>query len=473
MAGAGHHVYYRDDQSLLHAGAGAPASIFTSFIALSILSVTGQAIAGVVNTSVSQKVIALLRKDIAARVLRMPIGALEQLRAPRIMAVLNNDIDSISAFALFFPSYVEALALMIGGFAYLLVLSPVAAGFAASAVAGGIVMSGCAHSLRRKDYMQIRAAQDDLQNSYKAITDGAKELRMNRGLREVVYRDLLCGSVDSIAERRIAAMRQSWLVDALGVAIFFFVIGGLIAYGLAHGMDKAVMAAAVIVLFFIRTPVSQLVSALPIVAQAHIAMKRIVSLMSEFSVGLLDIPLMHEKTELGLDFESVQLKDVTYAFRDSSGKSAFSLGPVDVHVRRGEVLFVTGKNGCGKTTLIKILLGLYRPSGGDISLNGRPVGSQMIDDYRQLFSVVFSDYYLFESFQGGCGARVRRERLSAAIRACRESSARKRVLLDNRFVDRRAQAPCADSHLSGGPAYFGFRRMGGGSGSGVPAHVLP
>jgi putative ATP-binding cassette transporter len=66
----------------------------------------------------------------------------------------------------------------------------------------------------------------------------------------------------------------------------------------------------------------------------------------------------------------------------------------------GEVVFLVGGNGSGKSTLGKILTGLYPPEKGEIRLNGRPVTDENRDNYRQLFSSVFSDFYLFENLLG-------------------------------------------------------------------------
>ena len=66
----------------------------------------------------------------------------------------------------------------------------------------------------------------------------------------------------------------------------------------------------------------------------------------------------------------------------------------------GELVFVVGGNGSGKTTLGKLLVGLYTPESGEISLDGVAVGPENVEDYRQLFSAVFSDFYLFDRLLG-------------------------------------------------------------------------
>jgi putative ATP-binding cassette transporter len=76
------------------------------------------------------------------------------------------------------------------------------------------------------------------------------------------------------------------------------------------------------------------------------------------------------------------------------------LGPIDFTLYSGELLFLTGGNGSGKTTLAKILTGLYVPEAGTIRLNGELITDENREYYREHFSVVFSDFWLFESLLG-------------------------------------------------------------------------
>jgi putative pyoverdin transport system ATP-binding/permease protein len=59
-----------------------------------------------------------------------------------------------------------------------------------------------------------------------------------------------------------------------------------------------------------------------------------------------------------------------------------------------------GGNGSGKSTLAKLITGLYLPDSGKICLDGTPITNQNRETYRQLFSTVFSDFYLFERLLG-------------------------------------------------------------------------
>jgi putative ATP-binding cassette transporter len=69
-------------------------------------------------------------------------------------------------------------------------------------------------------------------------------------------------------------------------------------------------------------------------------------------------------------------------------------------VRPGELLFLVGGNGSGKTTLAKLLTGLYAPEAGEVRLDGAPVTDATRDRYRELWTVVFSDAFVFDRLLG-------------------------------------------------------------------------
>ena len=91
---------------------------------------------------------------------------------------------------------------------------------------------------------------------------------------------------------------------------------------------------------------------------------------------------------------------MTFTYHDDRDDHGFSLGPLDLTLRRGEIVVLAGGNGSGKTTLVKLLAGLYRPESGVVRIDGRAVANADGEAYRQLFSVVFADGYLFPDLRG-------------------------------------------------------------------------
>ncbi len=384
----------------LHGG-GATWELLARFAGLCLLSVGGTAIAGVGNSIVGQKIIASLRKDISARILRAPIAALEAHRSYRLMSVLTGDVDTVSAFTFNFSAYAIALAITVGSFVYLFTLSPIVFLLAIVSLAAGIVINMISQRGWIRDYEGVRVAQDELHKQYRAITDGAKELKISRPRRGRVHGLLLSGAADRIATLKSRAMRLHWLADAGGSAVFFLVIGLLLAGQTKFGIDAGVISGAVIVLLYVKGPVEQIAGALPVFDQAGISFARIAALSAELNQHEPNIEIADAAETSLPSIHAIELRGVTYAFPCKDGIAPFALGPIDLAIRAGELLFVVGENGSGKTTLIKLLLGLYAPQQGEILLDGKLILPETRDDYRQLFTTIFSDYYLFDDLAYG------------------------------------------------------------------------
>jgi len=92
---------------------------------------------------------------------------------------------------------------------------------------------------------------------------------------------------------------------------------------------------------------------------------------------------------------SIEMEQVVHSYESET--DAFSLGPIDLSFRPGEAVFVSGGNGSGKTTFVKLLCGLYVPESGQLRYNGVPVNNLNREEYRSKFAAVFSDFCLSDT----------------------------------------------------------------------------
>lgn len=98
-----------------------------------------------------------------------------------------------------------------------------------------------------------------------------------------------------------------------------------------------------------------------------------------------------EKIHTSFDkIESIEFKDVSFAY---PGNEKNTINNMSFKINKGEKIAIVGENGAGKTTAIKLLCGLYKPTYGEITVNGKNINKFSKDDYFDLFSVVFQDYY--------------------------------------------------------------------------------
>ena len=92
------------------------------------------------------------------------------------------------------------------------------------------------------------------------------------------------------------------------------------------------------------------------------------------------------------DSYEIEFVDVSYKYLKSEKEA---LSHLNLKIRRGEKLAVVGLNGAGKTTMIKLLLRLYDPSEGYITLNGTDIRKFRREEYYRLFAPVFQDVEIF------------------------------------------------------------------------------
>jgi ABC-type multidrug transport system fused ATPase/permease subunit len=90
----------------------------------------------------------------------------------------------------------------------------------------------------------------------------------------------------------------------------------------------------------------------------------------------------------------IVFKNVWYRY-SGTAEDAYALKNINVVLRSGEKVSVVGFNGAGKTTFIKLLLGLYEPTRGEILINGKNRNAYSAKSLRRYMSAVFQDYKIF------------------------------------------------------------------------------
>jgi putative ATP-binding cassette transporter len=147
------------------------------------------------------------------------------------------------------------------------------------------------------------------------------------------------------------------------------------------------------------SPLSILTTGLPVFGRAKVSLQKVRQLGDQLKKQAVqaDAP---NKCEVCTGFSGLSLQGVTHSFHREKENRNFTLGPINLSFKSGELVFLVGGNGSGKTTLAMLLIGLYMPEQGGIRWNGEAVDDHNRDNYLQNFSVIFSDFYLFDELYG-------------------------------------------------------------------------
>ncbi|MEN8642542.1 cyclic peptide export ABC transporter [Pseudomonas sichuanensis] len=389
----------------LHSDGGLQQGVVLAFIGLCVVALVSSICSDIGTNYVGQHVIAALRKQLGEKVLAAPIEQIEQYRSHRLIPVLTHDVDTVSDFAYVFAPLAISLTVTLGCLGYLAYLSLPMFLLVLLAVGVGSVIQYAARARGIRGFVAARDAEDQLQKHYQAIAEGAKELRIHRTRRQRMLNHGIRETADGIRDTQVRSINTFVIAKSLGSMLFFLVIGlALTLQSLWPANDKSVISGFVLVLLYMKGPLEHLITTLPIISKAQIALRRIAELSQRFSSPEPHLLLENAPQANDKALHSLELVDVTYTYPTNPGIEPFTVGPVSFKVKPGEILFIVGGNGCGKTTLIKLLLGLYEPHQGHVAVNGQPVVASNRDDYRQLFTTVFADYYLFDEVIGGAQA---------------------------------------------------------------------
>jgi putative ATP-binding cassette transporter len=250
-------------------------------------------------------------------------------------------------------------------------------------------------------FRRARASENDLQKHYQGLLHGMKELKLHQRRREDFLTKVLSGAAGLFRTEVIFGMRIYSVATSWGQLLVFVIIG-ISVFGLRGTLaaGDGVLTGFIMALLYLMSPLQVVMNAAPGLARARTAIKNI----EDLGLKLTQAAVAEES---GIADSSsrilpvrVELTGVTYTYKTEDSADAFTLGPIDLSLEPGELLFITGGNGSGKTTLAKLLVGLYIADQGMIYCNGKLITDQNRDSYRQLFSAVFSDFFLFESLLG-------------------------------------------------------------------------
>ena len=376
-----------------------PKKLILSFLGLCLLLPSLRLLSAYLTVSISQGAIFGMRMDLAAKILQSPLRRLEELGGNKIYASLTTDIAVITQVLTNLPIVIMHLAIVAGGLTYLFYLN-VSAGLGIVIVTlAGSALYVIVSRIGQKYFATARVQMDKLFKHMDALTRGTKELKLHATRRENFLGEHLESTANSLKDQLTRGMVIFAAGGSMGHIMFFLAVGFCVFWlpSINPEITPEIVTGYSLVILFLLNPLEVLTNFAPALMNGAVSYKKV----HELGISLKRSDNHQGNTEQPeKQFESIQYKDITHTYHVEKEDRAFTMGPINLTFRPGELIFLVGGNGSGKTTLAKMLVGLYAPESGEILLDGEPVTTKNRDGFRQHFTGVFADFFLFEDLIG-------------------------------------------------------------------------
>lgn len=378
-----------------------PNSLAWSFVALAIVALTTSIISQFILISLAQQSIFRLRLSLSRQILATDLADLEKLGASRLLASLTDDIQAVADAVRLIPFLCIDLAIVAGCLLYIIWLSWQV--FFLVFLLMILALSSCQWLLHRgrKYLARAREEQDRLFADFRAISDGTKELKLSYQRREAFLTEDLEPAAATSRYYNTRGLTMFAATSSWGKLIFFFAVGFvLFALPKLVTLNLQTLSGYVLTFTYLMLPMENLIASLPVLGRAGVAIDKIESLNLSLTNSVKPTA---PPPAAQAQWQELKLKQVTYTYHIEQEDRQFVLGPIDLTLHPGEIVFIVGGNGSGKSTLAKLILGLYAPESGAIYWNGQRLDAddaQQSEAYRQQFSAIFTDFYLFDRLIG-------------------------------------------------------------------------
>lgn len=383
------------------------------FAGLALVALVTSIIARVMLIRLSQDAVFQLQMRLSHQILASELNHLEHLGTPRLLATLTEDVQAISNAVSIIPFLCINIAIVTGSLVYITWLSwkvlLIVLGLSV------IALSSCSVLLKRgrKLLAKAREEQDLLFNHFRTVTEGVKELKLHASRRQDFLAEDLQTTAANFRRHNTQGLTLFATTDSWGKLIFFFAIG-LVLFVLPHwiAINPQTLSGYILTFTYLIGPMESITNKLPLISKANVALQKIEALgfslesrAEATTVQPQDWRIQNSKyktpnPQSPITWQHLEIKGVTHTYRSDQDDINFTLGPINLTLQPGELVFIIGGNGSGKSTLAKLITGLYIPETGEIWFDRQPINEQNREWYRQLFSVVFSDFYLFDRLLG-------------------------------------------------------------------------
>ncbi|MEO1627993.1 MAG: cyclic peptide export ABC transporter, partial [Bacteroidota bacterium] len=351
------------------------------------------------SIELSQRLYWRLRMEILQLLLRADYQQLYR-KENKIHSALLYDIGALVQASLSIIEFMTSSVIVLACLIYMASLSVSLFAITLLTASSGILVYNIRARHHNRQFEITRDLEDGFMKKFNDLLYGFKEVYMDRRKGT----EIMDRHIRGIAKRAYDNNTKAYIGflnnQITGTVLFYLLIASIMLFfSIWLEIEAATTVSFLFILLYLLSSIETIMVLLPGFARAKISLDRLTGLKSELEGA--DQVVQEVSHRMSIDeFENIVMRDIVFAYDGKEGEQSFRIGPIGLEVTKGETLFIYGGNGSGKTTLVYALLGLLKAHSGSIHFNGRRLDAQSFADYKALFSVVFSDFYLFDEIYG-------------------------------------------------------------------------
>lgn len=340
-----------------------------------------------------------IRINLADKVKQVELSFMERMGSNNLYSRLTQNDTLIAQSVPPLVSGFQMFTLMIFSLLYLAYVSPISFVITMIALAIGVMYFLSLTRFIKKSLRVVRQKQDVYFKSISHLVNGFKEIKMNHQKGEDLSGRIRTVAGEAQEIKRIVGKHESrlWGFGRLFIYALLPVLIFVIPNFVDEHADSIFKISAT--LLFLIGPTTIIVNMIPLLNRVNMAIEDLFLLEEEMDEAIAVSQEQSPDTSSFMAFNEIMIDNLVFNYPNDDG-SAFSSGPFNEQIKRGELLFIIGGNGSGKSTFLKLLTGLYYPVAGRITVDSSIIKESSYSAYREIFSVIFTDFYLFDKFYG-------------------------------------------------------------------------
>jgi putative ATP-binding cassette transporter len=371
----------------------------TLFLVALFLFMKSQEFVTITATAEIEAIIHKLRVRIMDMIRRSELLEVEKIGRARIVAAVTSDTAVLTQASNMLCFTIQGAVLIFFVGLYVAYLSLAAFLLTVVIVVGAGTIFHYKNKRLAEQKSESAAWERRLFDRLTDFLNGFKEVRLNKERSDDLYADASEVSMTA-ANIKIRTQAETFKMIVTSQISMYVLLGAVVfvAPNLSDTLGGTSIGKATTALLFIVGACFGLVQAIPILLNANSAADRIARLEGALETALSAV----EPREITARkrFDKIEMQNIVFRYTDRFSDTVFKIGPIDFTLNAGELVFITGGNGSGKSTFLRVLAGLYPPDSGEIYVDGVRINDNTRDDYRALMSAIFFDYHLFQRLYG-------------------------------------------------------------------------